>query len=66
MKRTNLFAFAFLVSLIAACSRAPDPLEISGVIELQATVVAVDITDRTLVLRGPRGNEFLLRNSGAE
>ena len=61
MKQTNLFAIAVLVSLIAACSRAPDPLEISGVIEIQATVVAVDTMDRTLVLRGPQGNDIALR-----
>ena len=61
MNRTNLFAFALLVSLITGCSKDPDPLEISGVIEIQATVVAVDTTDRTLVLRGPQGNDIALR-----
>ena len=61
MKQTIFFAFALLVSLIAACSNDPEPLEISGVTEIDATVVAVDATDRTLVLRGPQGNEMVLR-----
>jgi hypothetical protein len=46
---------------IASCSSEPDPLEISGVMEMDATVIAVDVQDRTLVLRGPKGNDVQVR-----
>lgn len=53
--------FGLLFALLVGCATVPKPLEISEVEELQATVVAVDADARTLVLRGPEGNEMGLK-----
>lgn len=53
--------FGLLFALLAGCATVPKPLEISEVEELQATVIAVDAEARTLVLRGPEGNEMGLK-----
>jgi hypothetical protein len=61
MNRKYLFAIGLLVAMLAGCASAPEPLEVSNVEKLDATVVAVDSQDRTIVLRGPAGNEIGLR-----
>lgn len=61
MNRIELIAVGFLVAVLTSCSSDPDPLEISGVTEIDATVIAVDAEDRTLVLRGPLDNEMQFR-----
>jgi hypothetical protein len=47
--------------MLVGCASAPEPLEVSDVEKLDATVVAVDAQDRTIVLRGPAGNVVGLR-----
>ena len=42
---------------LMGCNKSPEPLEVSGVIEIQATVVEVDAKARTLTLRGQEGKE---------
>ncbi len=61
MNRIALITVGFLMAGIASCSSEPEPLEISGVTEMDATVIAVNAQDRTLVLRGPEGNEIAFR-----
>ena len=58
MNRIALIAVGFLVAGIASCTSEPEPLEISGVTEIDAIVIAVDVQTRKLVLRGPQGNEM--------
>jgi hypothetical protein len=53
---TALVAFAVLTG----CATEPEPFEISNVDTMQATVVAVNAAARTLVLRGPEGNQVAL------
>lgn len=65
MTRIALITVAFFIAGITGCSSEPDPLEISGVTEMDATVIAVNVEDRTLVLRGPQGNDVRL-NVGPE
>ena len=61
MNRIELMAVGFLIAVLTGCSSDPEPLEISNVLEIDATVVAVDAQERTLVLRGPEGNEMGFR-----
>lgn len=56
MNGRSLFCLALSGVLLTACASAPEPLEVSDVEELNATVVAVDADARTLALRGPDGN----------
>lgn len=49
--------FAVLVGCATAPEPPPEPLEVSEVQEIEATVMAVDADSRILVLRGPAGNE---------
>lgn len=61
MNRFVPAVLAFLVAVLVGCASAPEPLEVSEVETLEATVVAVDAQARTLVLRGPQGNELGLK-----
>jgi hypothetical protein len=63
MIRIELTAIAFIICVLSGCSSDPKPLEISNVVELDATVIAVDAQDRTLDLRGPEGHEVRLHVS---
>jgi hypothetical protein len=61
MNKRYAFAIGILGVVLAACSSAPEPLEVSDVEELKATVMAVDAESRLLVLRGPEGNDVAFR-----
>ena len=61
MNRIYLFAIGILSAILVGCASAPEPLEVSDVEELEATVMAVDAESRLLVLRGPAGNDVALR-----
>ncbi len=52
--------FSLLVVLAAGCASAPEPLELSEVQEISATITAVDYSQRRVAVRGPQGNEFSL------
>ncbi len=52
--------FSLLVVLAAGCASAPEPLELSDVQEIAATVTAVNYSQRRVAVRGPQGNEFTL------
>lgn len=54
-----------VLAVLAGCATKPEPLEISNVETLEATVVAVNAQARSLVLRGPEGNQIGL-NVGPE
>lgn len=56
MNRLYSLTLGLILALLGACASAPEPLEVSDVEELEATVVAVDASARTLALRGPDGN----------
>ncbi len=58
MNRVELTVVGCLLAFLTGCSSDPEPLEISDVMELDATVIAVDAEDRKLVLRGPEGYEM--------
>lgn len=47
-----------LAVIFAGCSTSPEPFETSDVLEISATVMAVDAQSRMLALRGPEGNSF--------
>ena len=57
MNTKPIFLFAILMIALMGCQKSPEPLEVSGVVEIQATVIDVDAPARTLVLRGPEGKE---------
>jgi hypothetical protein len=52
---------ASLLLILSACSSSPEPLEISQTEEIEATVTAVDVESRVLVLQGPAGNSAIFR-----
>lgn len=58
MNRIGLTAVGILIAILAGCSSDPEPLEISDVVEIDATVISVDAEDRKVVLRGPEGNQL--------
>ena len=60
MNRIMPAVFGLAITMLFGCASAPDPLEVSEVETLEATVVAVDAEARTLVLRGPQGNDLAL------
>ena len=47
--------FGILIALLIGCASTPTPLEVSEVTAIEATVVAVDVSARTLVLLVPAG-----------
>ncbi|MDH3750371.1 MAG: hypothetical protein OEU40_07230 [Gammaproteobacteria bacterium] len=61
MNKKYALAIGILLAVIAGCASAPEPLEVSDVEELEATVIAVNAESRLLVLRRPAGNEVALR-----
>jgi len=61
MNKKYALAIGILLAVLAGCASAPEPLEVSDVEELEATVIAVNAESRLLVLRGPAGNEVALR-----
>ena len=61
MNTKSAFSIGILVVFLAACASTPEPLEISKVEVIEATVTAVDAESRLLVLRGPAGNEMAFR-----
>ncbi len=69
MIRKYLFAIGLFCALAVGCATSPEtppetppePLEVSEVQEVEATVMAVDADSRELVLRGPAGDEFAFR-----
>lgn len=56
---------AVLLALVAGCTSVPDPLEVSEVQSIEATVTEVDASRGHLRLRGPEGREFAM-NVGPE
>ena len=58
MSKTYFLALGLLIAVLTGCQRAPEPLELSDVVEVKATVIGVDAQARTLELRGPDGNEM--------
>ena len=61
MNKKCAFSIGVLVTVLIGCASAPEPLEVSDVEVIEATVTAVDADARLLVLRGPAGNEFVFR-----
>ena len=58
--RITGICFSLLVILAAGCASAPEPLELSEVQEISATITAVDYSRRRVSVRGPQGNDFTL------
>ena len=61
MIKKYLFTIGLSCAVLVGCSSSPEPLEVSEVQEIEATVMAVDVEDRLLVLRGPTGIESTIR-----
>ncbi len=61
MIKKYLFTIGLFCAVLVGCSSSPEPLEVSDVQEIEATVMAVDAEARLLVLRGPAGNESVIR-----
>jgi hypothetical protein len=61
MIKKYLFAIGLFCAVLVGCSTSPEPLEVSDVQEIEATVMAVDAETRLLVLRGPAGNDIAFR-----
>jgi len=61
MIKKYLSVTGLLCAVLVGCSSSPDPLEVSDVEVIEATVMAVDAEARLLVLRGPAGNEVAFR-----
>jgi len=61
MIKKNIFTIGLLCTVLVGCASSPEPLEISDVQEIEATVMAVDAETRWLVLRGPEGSELAFR-----
>ena len=57
--RRTLGASPFLL-LLAACAKEPAPITIEGTEEVSATVQAIDVDTRMVVLRESDGTEFAL------
>ena len=58
MKNIGLILLTLSIFAVMGCQKSPAPLEVSGTMEIQATVVDVDAQARTLTLRGEEGNEM--------
>ncbi len=54
-------AGASLLVILSACASSPEPLEISETEVVEATVDAVDVDSRMLVVTGPAGNTVAFR-----
>ena len=61
MNNKCVFPLGVLVAVLAGCASAPEPLEVSDVEVIEATVMVVNADDRLLVLQGPAGNQFAFR-----
>lgn len=61
MNIKHVIGVGFLVALVAGCASSPEPLEITNIEEIEATVIAVDAGTRMIELRGPNGNAFGFR-----
>jgi len=61
MNKKRTFSIGVLVAVLAGCASAPEPLEVSDVEVIEATVMAIDADARLLVLQGPAGNAVALR-----
>ena len=65
MIKKYFFAIGFFCAMLVGCATSPEtppePLEVSEVQEVEATVMAVDAEARSVVLRGPAGDEFAFR-----
>lgn len=61
MNKKRTFSIGVLVVVLAGCASAPEPLEVSDVEVIEATVMAIDADARLLVLQGPAGNAVALR-----
>jgi len=61
MNKKCAFPIGVLFAVLAGCASAPEPLEVSDVVVIEANVMAVDAETRLLVLRGPTGNEMTFR-----
>ncbi len=61
VNQKRAFSIVVLVAVLIGCTSAPEPLEVSEVEVIEATVVAVDADARLLVLRGPAGIDVALR-----
>lgn len=54
------FALGLTVALLFACEdKRPEPVEVIGAIELNATVVSVDVDDRMIEFEGDDGSRLL-------
>jgi hypothetical protein len=58
--RATLFSLAILIALIGGCASSPEPLEVSDIQVIEATVTGVDVGKRLVSLRGPEGNTLLI------
>ena len=54
----GILCFAILAVTVSGCATNPEPLEISDVEVIEATVTAVDLERRVVTLRGPEGNSL--------
>jgi len=61
MIKKYLFAIGLLCAVLVGCASSPEPLEVSEVEVIEATVISVDAEARFVVLRGPAGNDVALR-----
>jgi len=52
---------AFMLAAIMGCAGDPQPLVMQEVEEIEATVTAIDVATRMVVLRGPAGNEITIQ-----
>jgi hypothetical protein len=59
--RNSGLTIGTLLCVLAGCSKAPPaPVTVEGTEEVSATVQAIDVNTRMVVLRGNDGNEFAL------
>ena len=61
MNKKRAFSVVVFVAVLFGCASSPEPLEVSDVEVVEATVMAVDADARLLVLQGPAGNAVTLR-----
>ena len=61
MNVDGLLRAGVLIAVLSGCASSPDPLLRTEIQELQADVIAIDQAARTVVIRGPSGDEMELR-----